>query len=103
MAISRVRLQLALEIRAEANAEPSLLWKQRVTNRRISVSATHPDYPALLTEVLDLLQHNGFSTSSTAQQLGVSTSQLVKFLKVERAVLGKVNHERQQLGKPLLH
>ncbi len=102
MAVFRLRLQLAVQFRAVTTEEPSLLWSRRVTNRRISVSATHNDFPALLAEVLDRLEPNGYSTSITAQQLGVSTSQLVKFLKLERAALAKVNRERQRLGKPIL-
>lgn len=101
-AILRLRVKLALEVRHELTEEPSPLWRQRSRGGRLSVSAAHEDFPALLAEALDALAAAEFEFPPVAKQLGVTTSQLVKFLKVEHAALTLVNRERQTLGKSSL-
>lgn len=105
-AIQRLRVKLALEVRhkppMEPIGEPSPLWKKRSQGGRLSVSASHEDFPALLAEALDALVTAGFEFPPVAQQLGVTTSQLVKFLKVEHAALTLVNRERQTRGQSAL-
>jgi len=98
-AILRLRVKLALEVRHEPAKQPSELWRQRVTGGRISVSAQHEDFPALLAESLDVIHTQAYSVPTAAEFLSVTTSQLVKFLKVEPAALIRVNRERQSLGK----
>lgn len=102
MAILRLRINLALKVRTEIPSEPSFLWRRRVTNRRISVSAKHRDFPALLAEVLDSLDSHGYSMPLIVARFGVKISQIVKFLKLEPAALDLVNCERENRGKSLL-
>ncbi len=101
-AILRLRVRLALEVRQEPSMQPSELWRQRVSGGRISVSAQHEDFPALLSEVLDLLHSKGYAISPTGEFLGITSSQLVKFLKVEPATLQQVNLERESRGESSL-
>lgn len=61
--------------------------------------ASHDDFPALLAEALDRLQVDEYNVASSAEQLSVSSSQLVKFLKVEPKAITLVNRERQARGE----
>ena len=101
-AVLRLRIKLALEVRSEPPAEPTPLWRQRVAGQRISVSAGHEDFPALLAESLDVMQAEKYSLPPTAARLGVTASQLVKFWKVEPAALAAVNRMRQAHGEAVL-
>lgn len=98
-AILRLRVKLALEVRREPTQQPSELWRRRATGSRLSVSAGHKDFPAVLAEALDVMYDSTFSLSTAAQRLGISSSQLVKLLKVEPVALANVNRERQSRGE----
>lgn len=102
-AIHRLRLKLAVQLRSTPQEQPSELWQQRVSGRRISVSGTHEDFPALLAEALDMLVAKQLQVPPAAEQLNLSTSQLIKLLKVEPGVLTEVNRWRQSAGEPPLH
>jgi len=98
-AILRLRVKLALEVRCEPSRPPSELWRQRSTGGRLTVSAAHDDFPALLAEALDVIQVRAGSIPAAAEQLGITASQLVKFLKVEPVALAGVNRERSSRGE----
>ena len=97
-AILRLRVKLALTLRSDPMPMPSQVWSSRLSSGRISVSATHSDFPSLLAEVLDQLAVHSYDVSEIAGLMCVSSSQLVKFLKVEPAALATVNREREKLG-----
>ena len=96
-AIQRLRISLAIEVRAVGNkdAASSNLWRSRIRGRQIAVSLEHRDFPALLAEALDRLAACDWDASETAKRLGVSASQLVKFLKLEPRALEQLNRERR--------
>ncbi len=96
IAIERLRLNLALTVRAEMDSqtEPSDCWQGRVRAKKISVSQNHFDYPTLIAEALDFVALEDFDVSAAAKRLGVSTSQLVKFLKTCQAAFEAVNRQR---------
>ena len=98
-AIQRLRVKLALEVRSDPAAQPSTLWQVRSAGGRLSVSTQHEDFPALLAEALDQMCAADYSLAKSASQLGVSSSQLVKFLKGEPKALANVNRQRQMLGE----
>ena len=107
VAILRLRLRLAIEIRStdgpSGRDQPSPLWQSRRQGRRIRVNRTHSDFPALLAEALDVVDGSQFDVTRAAQRLGVSTSQLIGLLKLEPAALVAVNADRKRLGlRPLL-
>ncbi len=97
-AVQRLRVKLSLSIRHEPASEPSELWRERAAGGRIAVSTEHEDYPALLAEALDVVHSHECDVTSSAAQLGVTASQLVKLLKTEHAALAQVNVQRQALG-----
>jgi len=107
IAIHRLRTQLALQLRTPASeslcdAIPSQLWRSRVTGGKVSVNVAHADFPSLLSEALDFLTANAYEVSPCAERLGVTNSQLVKFLKLEPAALRAVNRHRSELDMPAL-
>lgn len=104
VALFRLRINLALRIRLPANAEreSTPLWKQRTCNGKLSVNPSHADFPALLAEALDRLHSSGWDAGTAAEQSGVSTSQLVRFLKLEPRAFALLNQTRAAAGlRPL--
>jgi len=101
-AIQRLRVKLALEVRAEPAAAISAAWRQRVRGQQISVRAGHEDFPALLAESLDVLHAENYVLSRAAEKLRVTASQLVKLWKVDSRALAVVNSARQAHGESVL-
>jgi hypothetical protein len=99
-AVFRLRTKLALQVRTSPAEAPSTLWASRAAGRRITVNPEHDDFPTLLAEALDVLAAGDWSPSSAAEFLGVSSSQLVKFLKLETEALLLLNMRRRELGLP---
>jgi len=95
-AIQRLRVNLAIECReaVEPGQGPSEVWRSRVRGRQIAVSVEHSDFPALLAEALDRLAANGWDVAAAAEQLGISSSQVVKFLQREPEAFVLLNRER---------
>ena len=103
-ALFRLRVRLALAVRSEGGTiGPSTLWKSRCRSGRIQINAEHDDFPAMLAEAFDAIVGADWEINVAAEKLGVSVSQLVKFLKKEPAALAKVNEVRKQRElRPLL-
>jgi hypothetical protein len=104
-AVFRLRMLLAMQFRTPAAShennplpEPSPLWRQRCVNQRIKIREDHPDFPALLAEVLDVLARADYDLKTAAEHLGSTPSQLVKLLKIEPKALAVINNERQSRG-----
>ncbi len=113
VAVHRLRVNLALAIRGKRastesaeilpNTNPSALWRARVVGRRIKVSPRNDDFPALLAEALDTIGRRQFDAVTAAEDLGVSTSQLIKLLRIEPRALKQTNEQRAKLGLKALH
>jgi hypothetical protein len=66
------------------------------------VSAQSDDFPALLAEALDRLAACQWDVAQVAEQFGATTTQFVRFLKLEPKALGQLNAARQEKGlRPL--
>lgn len=103
VALRRLRLRLALEERTvRATEVPSPLWKSRVTSGRISVSAAHADYPALLAEALDHLVVSQADMRQVSEFLGVTPTQLANLFRREPAAWERLNRLRQTHGLVVL-
>jgi len=100
MALARLRVNLALEIRCPCATDqgPSELWQSRCRAGRIDVRASHDDFPALLAEALDRIAAHNVDVKRAAETLTCSTSQLVKLLKKEPRALALVNRWRGERG-----
>ena len=101
-ALFRLRVALALTIRSEPTDAPSPLWRTRAAGGKLRVNPEHDDFPALLAEALDELAARDWDVKSAAGRLGVSSSQLLKFLKVEPKGLILTNENRRDRGLPAL-
>ncbi len=123
MALKRLRLKLAIEFRPPhprksaapespidpTNPDelpgfplPSQLWRSRLKDKRIVLSADHADFPPLLAEALDTLAACAHDLPKSAAILGTTSSQLIKLLQKEPAAMAKVNAHRVSLGMRIL-
>lgn len=99
-ALFRLRVRLAIEHRSGLGFErlPSECWLKRTKNRRLSINASHEDFPALLAEAIEALAQEDWDAAIAGQRLQVSTSQLVKLLAKEPKALAVVNERRIARG-----
>ncbi len=104
VAWQRLRVALALGVRESVVVDhlPSELWRSRLRGGKIRINPDHEDFGVLLAEVLDLLVAANGDVSAVAEQLGVSSSQLVKFLKLQPMALQQLNQDRRERGLRVL-
>ncbi|MFA9479217.1 peptide chain release factor-like protein [Phycisphaerales bacterium AB-hyl4] len=99
VALRRLRLQLAMHVRRDYPATgPSPTWRERTNANRLAINPKHTDFPALLAEALDAIAAVGYDLPRAALIQGISTSQMIKLLRHEPAVLAQVNQARQDRG-----
>lgn len=98
IALERLRVNLAIQFRADPSSHrtPSAIWNSRIHNGKISVSRSHFDFAVLLAEAIDFVASENFDVTVAAKRLGISTSQLVKFLKLEPMAFQSINQEREK-------
>lgn len=80
-ALRRLRQRLAFEYRQEATGDPPAVVVQALANGKLALRPKHADFLAVASWILDLLEENRGSVSETAERLGVSTANLVDFLR----------------------
>jgi len=98
-ALKRLRLKLAVAHREPAGSmSPSELWLSRVRGRRLVISVSHEDFPALLAEALDRMRGTGWQMAPAAEQLGVTTSQLIGLVKKAPAAWVSLEKHRLNAG-----
>ena len=99
-ATRRLRLALAAQVRSvlDGPAAPSVLWRSRVRGGRIVVNPAHRDYPPLLAEALDAVAAEFWDVRAAAEHLGVTSTQLVRFVAEHPAALVELNRRRQERG-----
>ncbi|HVV98804.1 MAG TPA: peptide chain release factor-like protein [Planctomycetaceae bacterium] len=105
VAIRRLRVLLAVCVRQTPSVAttPSELWQSRCARGRIVCSVEHDDFPALLAEALDALAYAGWEPREASERLGCTSSQLVRFVKLEPAAFTELNRQRSELGLHPLH
>ena len=102
VATFRLRLNLATHIRCPVPAGDvrSGLWRSRVSAAgQIACNPRHRDFPAMLAEAMDMVASARFEADSAAVRLGVSMSQLVKFVKQHPPALAEWNKAREERKK----
>lgn len=104
-ALFRLRLRLAVGFRAPFPSErsPGPCWEGRVRGGRPEINPTHDDFPALLAMVLDCLAAHALDPAATAARLGITASQLMKFIRHEPRAWSAVNILRTARGLRPLH
>ncbi len=98
VALWRLRVKLALAVRNVAEVTPGPAWQSHLQRGKIQVADSHVDLPAMLAELLDRLATNDWEISAAADWLGVSKSQVVKFLAQTPVALALVNERRAKRG-----
>jgi len=100
MAVSRLRLALAVEVRAEVPAGDvrSEMWRARTPGGRISCSERHHDFPAMLAEAMDVLWACRADPKKAAIRLDVTSSQLVRFVQKHPPAIVRLNEWREAWG-----
>ena len=100
-ALFRLRVNLAISVRVawSEGRVPSPLWAKRVQGGRLAINPNHDDFPSLLADVLDLAASNHHELKPVAQRLGLTLTQLVKFLKIEPRALHQINQHRLSTGQ----
>jgi hypothetical protein len=104
-ALWRLRLSLATRARCDVPAGDarSTLWRARCTQQgkhagKIVVSPVHDDYPAILSEALDVLWACDLNTPTAAARLVCTSSQLTKLIKDHPPAWLWVNAQRTARG-----
>jgi hypothetical protein len=64
----------------------------------LNINPEHEDYPALLAESLDVLDHHAYDAKGAADWLGCSATQLVNLLREEPRALAVLNARRGAQG-----
>jgi len=105
-ALRRLREAIALNQRTRIDPDaptPPCLVEARRRGPGLRVSRRHPDYFKIVQYILDLLLACRGSASEAADHLGLSTAQLVRFLRCDPKLWDHVNRLRQDHGhRPLL-
>ncbi len=87
-AVRRLRRRMAIEVRAPFDLEspslPSEFAGYVTEEGRLPISDRNPRYPLVLATLLDALAAAQGSYARAAEALGITTSQLLKFLQADR-------------------
>jgi len=101
-ALRDLRHKLAMELRRDVDPTtyhpPSWLAEYE----GLKMNPKNPLYPALISEVFDLLKASHWNLAPAAAALSVSSSALTRFLHADPHVWAKINHLRSGLGLPPL-
>ncbi|HUS39600.1 MAG: peptide chain release factor-like protein [Pirellulales bacterium] len=96
-AVFRLRLNMAVSVRGEADAASSV-WQTRCASGRLSINPSHRDYPAMLAIALDAIADQRYDMSEAATVLGCTPSQLLKLVKLEPKAFQQLNQARADHG-----
>lgn len=99
-AVHRLRERIAIEVRAPFDLTspvlPAELIAQRGANAKLSINRKNRAYPIVLATALDALKAAGGSYANAAQALGITTSQLLRFLKDDPEVVRWLAEQAQR-------
>ena len=105
MAISRLRRTLAILLRRELDTKTytiSKLWESRRQGDQLPINPKHVEYPAILSETLDVLLACNFDMNQTSSILQISNTQILKIVSGDKAAITWFNDQRKERDlKPL--
>ncbi len=103
-ALRRLRERIAIEVRSpfdlEAPGLPPELVAYRGQEGRLSVNQRNRAYPVIVAVVLDALVAAEGSYARAARALGLTTAQLVRFLRSDAQVWRAVEQLRKRVRRP---
>ena len=98
-ALARLRERIAFSIRAPFDLDtpdvPPEFAAQRGREGTLAVNPKNPNFPLIAATALDALEAAGGSYANAARALGVTTSQLLKFLKSDRELWRAVSENHR--------
>lgn len=101
-ALRRLRERIAVEVRApftlDAPALPPEFVAQRGAAGALAINQRNPAYPIVLATALDALAAAEGSYARAARALGISTSQLLRFLKSDAEAWRTMEETPKQAG-----
>ncbi|USN98140.1 MAG: peptide chain release factor-like protein [Phycisphaeraceae bacterium] len=100
VAILRLRLALATGYRAGVPDGEcrSAMWRARVKKGRIVLSTNHADFPAMLSEALDVIEACGMDLKRAGTRLECSPTQLARLVKEHPPAWVLMNEQRVRRG-----
>lgn len=100
-ALRRLRMAIAIEIRAEIDdtaTVPADLQVYILSDGRIRIAEKNDDRPRFIAFVLDCLQANSGSAAAVASKLGSTSSQLIRLIGSDGAAFAATNRMRSKFG-----
>lgn len=100
-AFRRLRRRLTFQLRAPAapqSFEQPAWYRALIAEGRLRVTQRHEHYLAAMGLILDVITESGGSVSQSAELLGISSANLVRFLQRDMDLLAVVNRLRQSQG-----
>lgn len=83
-ALARLRERIAYQVRAPFGEAPAEFAAQRGKDGSLAVNPRNPNFPLIAATALDALSEADGSYAAAAMLLGLTTSQLLKFLRSDR-------------------
>jgi hypothetical protein len=83
-ALTRLRERIAMELREPFGGVVPELAAQRTAAGTLSINQSNPNYPLVVANALDALEEAGGSYAKAASMLGITTAQLLRFLRADR-------------------
>jgi hypothetical protein len=98
-AVARLRERIAFTVRAPLDLDapdvPPEFAAQRGSEGTLAVNPRNPNFPLIAATALDALEAASGSYAIAARALGVTTSQLLKFLKSDRELWRAISENRR--------
>ncbi|QDV58415.1 peptide chain release factor family protein [Rosistilla oblonga] len=98
VAIARLRVELAIQVREEVEEFAAPLVRQ-YGGSQFRVAIGNEVYPVILADVLNRTLANEGDVAAAAEFWSTTASQVVRFLRQEPQALSVVNQARQQAGR----
>jgi DNA-binding phage protein len=100
-ALRRLRKAIALSIRVELPTDwkpPEMVTKYLTGTGRLEISTKNEDYPPLIAVVLDVVAACRGQLRESAEQFGITTAQLSRFIQRDGKLMDAVNQIRKAAG-----
>lgn len=100
-ALRRLRKAIALSIRNDLSVDwkpPEVIAKYLTTAGRLEIATKNEEYPSLIAIVLDGVQACRGQLRESAEQFGMTTAQLSRFILRDGKLMDAVNQIRREAG-----
>ena len=98
VALRRLRIKLAIAVRTPPLDYPH--WAECTAGGKIAATLHARTGPQLLAHLFNVLDAVRFDLAAAAKLLGVSKSQIVKFVREDRTAMTTLNEQLRAVGRP---